>query len=69
MSCVKCRDGRQRLARGTHSRREVVLGAVALGLSARAMAPVPTWAQENAASTRPPYIPTPDSEILHRSRR
>ena len=62
MSCAKCRDGLRQMASGTHSRREVLLGAVALGLSSGAVGAVPVRAQD--ASTMPPYIPRPDSEIL-----
>jgi putative aldouronate transport system substrate-binding protein len=62
MSCAKCRDGLRQMASGTHSRREVLLGAAALGLSSGAVGAVPVRAQD--ASTMPPYIPRPDSEIL-----
>jgi putative aldouronate transport system substrate-binding protein len=60
--CERCYEAR-RLVNRRHSRREVVLGAMALGLSARAFGVTPAVAQE-AASGVPSYISQPDTEIL-----
>lgn len=63
MACHRCRDGRS-LASRVHSRRNVLLGAAAIALSAQGITSGHVRAQDNAAAGVPPYIPEPESEIL-----
>src|SRR5687767_2391448 len=57
-------DCRQRCCGGSVSRRDVMRGALALGLTVGGMQPVPIRAQAEGQAPAPAYIPQPDSEIL-----
>lgn len=68
MACKSCRGARQ-MRNQQHSRRELLRGAVALGLSAGALNITPAHAQDatpavNPETGVPSYIPEPDTEIL-----
>jgi putative aldouronate transport system substrate-binding protein len=72
MACVTCRGERRRAGERQHSRRTVLRGALALGISGKAMSAVPASAQDatpagasvNPDTGVPAYITEPDTEIL-----
>ena len=72
MTCVTCRGERRQAAEPQHSRRAVLRGALALGISGKAISAAPASAQDatpagesvNLAAGVPAYIPEPDTEIL-----
>jgi putative aldouronate transport system substrate-binding protein len=72
MPCAKCRDDLQQMVSGTHSRRDVLLGAAALGFAASAtglrpeggVAPVAAQDDPTAMSPAPDYIPVHEGDIV-----
>jgi putative aldouronate transport system substrate-binding protein len=71
MACANCRGKRLHDVRTRHSRRDLLRGALALGIAGKATASSPAHAQEatpaaelNPATGVPAYIPEPDTEIL-----
>lgn len=73
MVCPKCRGQRSHTqgVNGRHSRRDVIRGALALGIAGKAVNFTPVQAQDatpaadlNPATGVPAYIPEPDTEIL-----
>ncbi len=64
MSCLRCRGGLRRITGETHSRRDVLLGALVAGIASQAMGVRPARAQDDTATGVPSYLPEPDTEIL-----
>jgi putative aldouronate transport system substrate-binding protein len=72
MACAMCRDGSLAETRGKHSRRDIVRGAVALGLAAGgvgglhggAVPPVAAQDDPTAMSPPPDYIPVHEGDIV-----
>lgn len=71
MACARCRGGFYHAVEERHSRRDVLLGALALGIAAKVAGSAPALAQDatpatdlNPATGVPAYIPEPDTEIL-----
>jgi ABC-type glycerol-3-phosphate transport system substrate-binding protein len=72
MACARCRDGSSSPTRGKHSRRDLMRGAVALGLAAGSagtlhaggMTPVAAQDDPTAMSPPPDYIPVHEGDIV-----